>query len=167
MNEQYNLENKQFLKILPFYNVLIDFVKSDVIKRFSNVKLMSELPFYKDLNVKEISKAFKRYAKSYKVEIVDRKDPMIHLYASKKRISKLLNELLSEMKGLRYQITLSVTLKNINLIVMLNMQEFILILLLKRSLIMILMMVLIKVLVKFYLGLITGSMRDQGGSFKC
>ena len=39
MNEQYNLENKQFLKILPFYNVLIDFVKSEAVKRFSNVKL--------------------------------------------------------------------------------------------------------------------------------
>ena len=87
MNEQYNLENKQVLKILPFYNVLIDFVKSEAVKRFSNAKLMSELPFYKDLNVKEISQAFKRYAKSFRVEIVDRKDPMVQLYASKKRIS--------------------------------------------------------------------------------
>ena len=81
MNEQYNLENKQFLKILPFYNVLIDFVKSEAVKRFSNAKLMSEWLFYKDLSVKEVSEAFKKYARSFRVEIVDRKDPMIQLYS--------------------------------------------------------------------------------------
>ena len=48
MNGQYNLDNKQVLKILPFYNVLIDFVKSDAVRKFNNVELMSELPFYKD-----------------------------------------------------------------------------------------------------------------------
>ena len=67
MNEQYNLDNKQVLKILPFYNVLIDFVKSDVVKRFNNVELMSKLPFHKDLSVEEVGEAFKGYAKSYKV----------------------------------------------------------------------------------------------------
>ena len=72
---------------------------------------MSELPFYKNLNVKEIREAFQRYAKSYRVQIVDRKDPMIQLHSSKKRISELFNELLSEMKGFKYQITLLVTLK--------------------------------------------------------
>ena len=85
MKEQYNLDNKQVLKILPFYNVLIDFIKSDVVKKFNNVELMSELPFYKDLGVKEVSEAFKRYAKSYRVEIVGKKDPMIQLYSSKRR----------------------------------------------------------------------------------
>ena len=90
---------------------MIDFVKSEAIKRFSNAKLMRELPFYKDVSVKEISEAFKRHAKSYRVEIVDRKDPMIQLYASKRCISELFNELLGEMKGFKYQITLFVTLK--------------------------------------------------------
>ena len=110
MNEQYNLDNKFFLKILPFYNVLIDFVKSDAVRKFNNVKFMSKLPFYKDLSVKEISDAFKRYAKSYRVEIVDKKDPMIQLYSSKGRITMLFGKLLSEMKGFKYQITLFVTL---------------------------------------------------------
>ena len=111
MNEQYNLDNKQFLKILPFYNVLIDYVKSDAAKRYCNAKLMNKLPFYKDLDVKEISDAFKRYAKSYRVEIFDKKDPMFQLYSSKKRITELFGELLSEMKGFKYQIALFVTLK--------------------------------------------------------
>ena len=111
MSEQYNLDSKQILKILPFYNVLIDFVKSDAVKKFNTVELMSKLPFYKDLSVKEVGDAFKRYAKSYKVGIVDKKDPMIQLYSSKVRVAKLLGELLSEMKGFKYQITLFVTLK--------------------------------------------------------
>ena len=102
MNEQYNLDNKQVLKILPFYNMLIDIIKSDTVKGYCNVKLMSELPFYKDLSVKEIIEAFKRYAKSYRVEIVDKKDPMIQLYSSKRCFVKLFGELLSEMKGFRY-----------------------------------------------------------------
>ena len=88
MNEQYNLENKSLLKILPFYNVLIDFIKSDAVKRFSNAELLGELPFYKDLSVREVSEAFKRYARSFKLETVDRKDPMIQLYSSKKCISE-------------------------------------------------------------------------------
>ena len=59
MNEQYNLENKQLLKILPVYNVLIDFVRRDVVKRLTNVELLSELPFYKDLSVREVVKRLK------------------------------------------------------------------------------------------------------------
>ena len=111
MNEQCNLDNKQFLKILSFYNVLIDFIKDDAVKKYCNVKLMSELPFYKDLSVEKISEAFKRHAKSYRVEIVDKKVPVIQLYSNKACITKLFGELLSEMKGFKYQITLSVTLK--------------------------------------------------------
>ena len=111
MNEQYNLDNKQFLKILPFYNVLTDYVKSDAAKMYCNVKFMSKFPFYKDLEVKEISDAFTRYAKSYRVAIVNKKDPMILLYSIEKRITELFGELLSEMKGFKYQITLFVTLR--------------------------------------------------------
>ena len=111
MNGQYNLDNKQVLKILPFYNVLIDFVKSDAVRKFNNIELMSKLPFYKDLSVEEISGAFKRYAKSYRVKIVDKKDLVVQLYSSKGCVSKLFGELLSEMKGFKYQITLFVTLK--------------------------------------------------------
>ena len=63
------------------------------------------------MSVEEISEVFKRYAKSYRVEIVDKKDPMIQLYSSKGCVSKLFGELLIEMKGFKYQITLFVTLK--------------------------------------------------------
>ena len=44
-------------------------------KRLKNIDLLSELPFYEELNVIEINYAFRGYAMSYKVEIIEKKDP--------------------------------------------------------------------------------------------
>ena len=49
------------------------------IKHLSNIELLHELPFYDALSVVEISKAFKRYAKSYKIEIIDSEDHLVKL----------------------------------------------------------------------------------------
>ena len=62
------------------------------------------------MSVVEISKAFKRYKRNYKVEIVDHKDPLNQLEASKSSINDLFKELLNEMKGFKYQITVKVLL---------------------------------------------------------
>ena len=94
-------EAKELFQILPFYNVLIEKPK---IKHLSNTELLHELPFYDELSVVEISKAFKRYARSYKIEIKDSKDPLAQLGASKSSIEDLFNGLLHEMKGFKYQI---------------------------------------------------------------
>ena len=48
----------------------------------------------------------------YKVEIIDRKDPIVHLEASKSSIKDLISDLLNETKGFKYHITLKVLLKN-------------------------------------------------------
>ena len=48
---------------------------------------------------------------SYKVELVEKKDPIEQLEASKSSIKDLFNGLLNETKGFRYQITLKVMLK--------------------------------------------------------
>ena len=42
---------KKLLRILPFYNILIDFMEKPKIKRLSNVELLSELPFYNSLSI--------------------------------------------------------------------------------------------------------------------
>ena len=55
--------------------------------------------------------AFKEYAISYKVELVVKKDPLIWLEASNSGLKDLFNNLLDEMKGFRYQMTLKVKLK--------------------------------------------------------
>ena len=100
-------EAKKLFQTLPFYNVLIE--KSEVTK-LSNIELLHELPFYDELSVVEIPKAFKRYARSCKVEIVDHKDHLAQLESSKPRIKDLFKDLLNEMKGFKYEITVKVLL---------------------------------------------------------
>ena len=49
---------------------------------------------------------------SYKVEIIEKKDPIVQLEASKLSIKNLFSDLLNETKGFKYQITVEVLLKN-------------------------------------------------------
>ena len=48
---------------------------------------------------------------TYKIELVEKKDPIKQLEASKSSIKDLLGDLLSETKGFKYHITLKVMLK--------------------------------------------------------
>ena len=57
-------------KKLPFDNKHIEKPK---IKRLKNIDLHSELPFYEKLNVIKTNHGFRRYAMSYKVEIIKKK----------------------------------------------------------------------------------------------
>ena len=82
-----------------------------MVKHLKNINLLSELPFYEELNVIKTDHAFRGYAMSYKVEIVEKKDPLIQLEASKTSIKDLFKDLLDETKGFKYQITLKVELK--------------------------------------------------------
>ena len=49
----------------------------------------------------------------YKVEIIERKDPIIQLEASRSSIKDLFSNLLNETEGFKYQITVKVLLKKI------------------------------------------------------
>ena len=51
------------------------------------------------------------YAMSYNVEIIERKDPINQLEASKSSIKDLFSDLFNETQGFKYQITLKVLLK--------------------------------------------------------
>ena len=100
-------ESKKLFQILPSYNVLTE--KSDI-KRLSNVELLHELSLYDELSVVEISKVFKRYSRNYKVEIIEPKGLLVHLESSKASIKDLFKDLLNEMEGFKYQITVKVLL---------------------------------------------------------
>ena len=107
-NEFWNQkEAKNLFQTLPFYNALIE---KPEIKKLSNVELLHELPFSDELSITEVSKAFKRYARGYKVEIIDHKDPLVQLEARKSSIKDLFKDLLNEMKDFKYQITVKVLL---------------------------------------------------------
>ena len=58
-----NWSNNDILKILPFYNVLIDFMEEPRVKKLTNIEMLNESPFHNSLNVKEVAESFKRYAK--------------------------------------------------------------------------------------------------------
>ena len=64
------LSNVDYFKKLPFFNASVEKPKN---KRLKNVDLLAELPFYDQLNIIKTDHAFKGYARSYKVEIVDKK----------------------------------------------------------------------------------------------
>ena len=101
------MSNVDYFKELPFYNVSIEKPK---IKRLKNIDLLAEQPFYDQLNIIKTDQAFKGYARSYRVEIVEKKDLIVQLEASKSSIKDLLNDLLNETKGFKYQITVKVLL---------------------------------------------------------
>ena len=69
-----------YFKELPFYN---KYIKKPKIKLLKNVDLLFVLSLYEELNVIKTSHAFRRYAMSYKTELVEIKDPINQLEASK------------------------------------------------------------------------------------
>ena len=97
-----------YFKELPFYDKPI---KEPKVKRVKNIGWLIELPFYEQLSVIKTVQAFSGYAVSYKVEIVERKDLIVQLEASKLNIKNLFSDVLNETKGFKYQITVKVLLK--------------------------------------------------------
>ena len=94
-------------KELPFYNKSIEKPK---VKRLKNIDRLAE-----QMSIIKTDQAFSGYAMSYKVKIVERKDPIIQLEASISSIKVLFNDLLNETKGFKYQITLKDLLKKYKL----------------------------------------------------
>ena len=75
--------------------------------------MLSELPFYEELNVIKTIHVFRGNAMCYKVKLVEKKDPITQLEGSKSSIKYLFNDLLDKTKGFKYQITLNNQLKKI------------------------------------------------------
>ena len=80
--------------------------------------MFSEIPFYEELNVIKTSYVFTGYAMSYKVEIIDKKDPIKQLETNKSSIKDVLQTCF------KYQITLKVMLKKYKQMEKLNLDQF-------------------------------------------
>ena len=87
--------------------------------------MLSEAPFYEELNIIKTNHAFRGYAKNYKVQLVEKKDPLMQLEASKLSTKGLLKHRLDETKGFKYQIILKVESKNISQRKKFNLLQFI------------------------------------------
>ena len=69
-----------YFKELPFYNKPI---KKPKVKRLKDIDQLIELPFYEQLDVIKTDEAFSGYTMLYKVEIIERKGPVVQLKARK------------------------------------------------------------------------------------
>ena len=70
---------KKLFQVLSFYNT---FTEKPKIKKLSNVELLKELPFYDELEISKNKIAFSGYARSYQIEIADKRDVISQLKAS-------------------------------------------------------------------------------------
>ena len=123
MTVLWEIDTVEDFKELPFYKEPIEKPKP---KQLKNIDLLAELPFYKQLSIIKTNQVFKGYAISYKVEIVEKKYPIVQLEAGKSSIKDLFSDLLYKTKGFKYQITAQILLKNTNLMDKLNLLQFIL-----------------------------------------
>ena len=92
-----------YFKELPFYNNPIEKPKN---KCLTSINLLVELPFYKQPSIIKTNQTFQGYAMSNKVELIEKKDPILQLEASKSSIKDLFS-----IKGFKYQITVQVLFK--------------------------------------------------------
>ena len=69
-----------YFKELPFYNKPI---KKPKVNRLKNINQLAKLPFYEQLSVIKTNQAFRGYAISDKVEIIERKYTVVQLKPSK------------------------------------------------------------------------------------
>ena len=88
--------------MFPFYNT---FIEKPGIKKISSVQLLKELPFYDQLSIVK--------NKTYKIQIIDKIYPISQLKASELSSIDLFKELLSEIRGFKYQITLNILLSKV------------------------------------------------------
>ena len=86
------IDTAKSFKELPFYNKPIEKPK---IKCLTDINLLAELPFYKQLSVTKLNQAFQGCAISYSVELIEKKDPIVQLEASKLIIKDLFSNLLN------------------------------------------------------------------------
>ena len=74
---------------LSFYK---NYTEKPNITKVKDIDLPSELSFYEELSIVKSDQAFKEYEMSYKVEVIEKKDPLIQLKSSKSSIKDLFND---------------------------------------------------------------------------
>ena len=99
------MNTKKLLSEQPFYKQSI---KNLRIKKLRNFELLHELPFYDDINISRKERAFRSYAKTYKVEIITNENLSDSLPVSKNSIQNLFDGL---FRGFKDIISFKITLK--------------------------------------------------------
>ena len=102
------LSTKELLSKQSFYKQTI---KKPRVKKLINRELLRELPFYDDINISRKERAFRGYAETYKVEVINNKSLSYLLHVSKNSIKNLFDELLRKKRGFKYVLNTKIILK--------------------------------------------------------
>ena len=84
-----------YFKEFFFYNKPIEKPK---VKRLEDIDRLAELRFDEELSVIKTDQVLRGYTMSYKVEIIERNDPIVQLETSKLSIKDLFKDLLNAKK---------------------------------------------------------------------
>ena len=102
------LTTKKLLQEQPFYKQSI---KKPRVKKLSNHELLCELPFYDDINISRKERVFRKYAETYKVEVINNRSLSDLLFMSKNSIKNLFDDLLRGKGGFKYNLSSKISLK--------------------------------------------------------
>ena len=91
------LNTKKLLQEQPFYKQSI---KKPRIKKLKNYELLPEFSFYDDIKFSRKERAFRGFADTYKVEVINNKSLSDSLFVIKNSIKDLFHELLREKEVL-------------------------------------------------------------------
>ena len=104
------LSNIQLSKVFPLFPK-----RSKRPKRLTKYQALKNiLPFYDSVSISRIQHAFRNYAETYDVEVVDRISLSDSLFLAKSSIIDLFKDLLKEKRGFKYILSVRVTLKRWN-----------------------------------------------------
>ena len=104
------ISNFQLSKELPFFPK-----RSKRPKRLTKYQALKNiLPFYDSVSISRIQHAFRNYAETYDVEVVDRISLSDSLFLGKSSIIDLFKDLLKQKRGFKYILSVRVTLKRWN-----------------------------------------------------
>ena len=102
-----NLTNYQLSRELPFLPKRS--------KRPTNHQILKNvIPLYDSVGISKRERAFKNYAETYEVEVVDRISLSDSLFLAKSSIIDLFSDLLEEKRGFKYVLSATITLKRWN-----------------------------------------------------
>ena len=99
---------RELLRKQPFYKALIEKPQS---KKVTNKELLEVLPFYDTVTFTKKERPFRNYVSTNSLEIMDRESLIDALKLIRTSTNELFTDLLREEGGLKYFITVRVTLK--------------------------------------------------------
>ena len=68
------------------------YIEKPNITKVKDIDLLSELSFYEELSIVKSDQAFEGYEMGYKIEVIEKKYPLIQLKSSKSSIKDLFND---------------------------------------------------------------------------